>query len=984
MNNDNQDEENAHTINDQLLLEMIILGIRGETIKYSSRKKKENNKQEKQLEEDILKLEKKICESSANQEEINALDEKKNRLHDLRKNTIEGVLLRSRCRYEDLGEKPSSYFFNLEKRNFTNKVITKIIESYGHECLSTEEILNSQKTYFRNLYSDNNIIDNKSVETLIGENPLKLTENEADLLEGDIKYSELAEALKNMKNSKTPGSDGFTAEFFKFFWPDLKHFILNSLNFGYRTGSFSITQRQGIITCLPKPNKSPFYLKNWRPISLLNVIYKLASSVIAARLKSVLHRIINQDQKGFISGRFIGENIRLIYDILFETKQQEIPGLILSIDFQQAFDSVSWKFIHKTLDYFNFGPSFKRWIEIFQHGSESCILQNGHMTDYFSLQRGCRQGDPISPYIFILCAEVLSHMIRKDQDIKGIIINNKEYKLSQYADDTQIFLDGTEISLRKTLEKLNTFYLMSGLKLNIEKTKAIWIGSTNKSNIKLCHEYNLDWNQEPFKVLGVTFTTEVFDIWDKNATAVLKCVEQTIKSWSKRNLTLIGKITIMKSLALAKFVHLFLALPNPPGELIKNLNKLFYSFLWNSGPDRIKRKVIVKDMARGGLRMIQVDAFITALKLTWFRRYTLQSDCSWSSLSKIDFNSLFSKGENYAELKANEILNPFWKDTLKSWKHFCKQVEVDTLEDILNSPLWLNSHLPHSQNMYIKEWYDKGVRNISDLIDSDGNFYQLEELKTTYNIRGTFLDYHSILRRIPDGWKNKIQQNSLICQALKHNVERNLYVKLLCQDKRGSRRFYNILIGDKNPTLPIQSWVNSIGNITQEEWNNINIQTKKIKEVKLKDFQFKINNHIIVTKSFLLKINKIDDDRCSYCNRDTETKLHLFFYCNKVKEFWSTLQNWLQTEANITVELTIKHALFPCKTNNTLLNHLLLLARYFIYKRKFSSNFITLETFLGYVKTKYQNEKYIAKLHNNQEKFNAKWSNISHALQNSL
>ena len=155
------------------------------------------------------------------------------------------------------------------------------------------------------------------------------------------------------------------------------------------------------------------------------------------------------------------------------------------------------------------------------------------MTDYFSLQRGCRQGDPISPYIFILSAEVLSHMIRKDQDIKGIIINNKEYKLSQYADDTQIFLDGTEISLRKILEKLNTFYLMSGLKLNIEKTKAIWIGSTNKSNIKLCREYNLDWNQEPFKVLGVTFTTEVFDIWDKNATAVFKCVEQTIKSWSK-------------------------------------------------------------------------------------------------------------------------------------------------------------------------------------------------------------------------------------------------------------------------------------------------------------------------------------------------------------------------------------------------------------------------------------------------------------------
>ena len=258
------------------------------------------------------------------------------------------------------------------------------------------------------------------------------------------------------------------------------------------------------------------YLKNWRPISLLNVIYKLASSVIATRLKSVLHKVIHDDQKGFISGRCIGENIRLIYDILFETKQQEIPGLILSIDFQQAFDSVSWKFIHKTLDYFNFGPSFKRWIGIFQNGSESCILQNGHMTEYFSLQRGCRQGDPISPYIFILCAEVLSHMIRKHNGIKGLVINNKEYKLSQYADDTQIFLDGTELSLKNTLKTLNIFYLMSGLKLNIDKTKAIWIGSCSKSTRRLCLNYNLDWNQEPFKILGVTFTSEVFDIWDKN------------------------------------------------------------------------------------------------------------------------------------------------------------------------------------------------------------------------------------------------------------------------------------------------------------------------------------------------------------------------------------------------------------------------------------------------------------------------------------
>ena len=119
------------------------------------------------------------------------------------------------------------------------------------------------------------------------------------------------------------------------------HYILNSLNDGYRKGNLSITQRQGVITCIPKPYNSRHLLKNWRPISLLNVIYKIAASVIANHIKTVLDKVVHEDKKGFISGRFIGENVRLIYDILYETKQTDIPGLLLSIDFQQAFDSVS-------------------------------------------------------------------------------------------------------------------------------------------------------------------------------------------------------------------------------------------------------------------------------------------------------------------------------------------------------------------------------------------------------------------------------------------------------------------------------------------------------------------------------------------------------------------------------------------------------------------------------------------------------------------
>ena len=191
------------------------------------------------------------------------------------------------------------------------------------------------------------------------------------------------------------------------------------------------------------------------------------------------------------------------------------------------------------------------------------------MSEFFLLKRGCRQGDPLSPYIFLLCAEVLGQMLRKNINIKGIVINNIEMKISQYADDTQILLDGTEQSLRESLQILKFFNNLSGLKINEEKTRAIWIGAKSNSNVKLCEEYKLDWKQGPVKILGVTFTTNVYDIWDLNSIDVLNKVKSILTNWSKRKLTLFGRVTIIKSLALSKFVSLFLSLPNPPVELIK-------------------------------------------------------------------------------------------------------------------------------------------------------------------------------------------------------------------------------------------------------------------------------------------------------------------------------------------------------------------------------------------------------------------------------
>ena len=213
-------------------------------------------------------------------------------------------------------------------------------------------------------------------------------------------------------------------------------------------------------------------------------------------------------------------------------------------------------------------------------------------------------------------------MLKQDKDIKAIKIGDTEYTVSQFADDTTIMLDGSEQSFDSTMYLLNKFANMSGLKINVSKTRAVWIDCKKYNGETFNHRYKLDWTQNDFTILGIKFSCNLHRMTDINFKDKITQIDKELKQWSKRILTPFGRITMLKTLIISKLNHLFIALPTPSAVTINTLNKTFFHFIWQSKVDKVKRDILIQEYEDWGLKMINLNHYICSLKCTWIRRLT--------------------------------------------------------------------------------------------------------------------------------------------------------------------------------------------------------------------------------------------------------------------------------------------------------------------------------------------------------------------------
>ena len=483
----------------------------------------------------------------------------------------------------------------------------------------------------------------------------------------------------------------------------------------------------------------------------------------------------------------------------------------------------------KALDIFNFGTSIKRWISTFYTNIERAAINNGFMSNWFRPSRGVRQGCPLSPYLFVLSTEVLSSKIRQEPSITGIKIFGHEIKLSQFADDTNLFCADL-ISVENALKTVEDFGRLAGLKLNIKKSKAIWLGKWEKNK---SYPLQLKWLHSPVRLLGIHVSYDEKGNNELNFNLKIRKLQTNLDMWRSRDLTLFGKVLIIQSLGLSQLIYTASIL-NVPEEVARPVKTKLFRFLWKNKRDKIKRTGLYQDLERGGIRLIDIDTMFKALKLAWIPRLLIPGNQSWKTVPDYyvrKFGGLnFLLRCNY-DAKYIKSVALFYRNILVYFNELKTLYDFDQAQDII---LFNNKEmLVDSKIIFIREWFKKGILSIQDLLDNTSQPISHQEFTNKYFCKTNFLQYYQVISTISKHLLAKAKSTKPINKelysdsnfSLQLNESINLYL-----NKIKTSDFYRLLICTKTH-ITVHSgprrWSKDLS-LDEETWEKIFTSLKTV------------------------------------------------------------------------------------------------------------------------------------------------------------
>ena len=930
--------------------ELLKYEVRKFSISYSKKKKQNRVQRENEIEERLTSIE----EYLDNQDDL-VIDQEynclKSELENIESEKSRAAIIQSRALWSEKGEKSTSYFFNLQKSNYIKKTARKLLSPQGIEITDPKKILNMQCEYYKTLYSERpvnlNELDLFNMETIP-----KLSALDQYVCEGLITVAEAYEILNSFDRNKTPGNDGLPAEFYLKFWDILGVHLVNGFNYSYENGLLSTSQRQAIITLIDKKGKDRLYIKNWRPISLLNVDYKVLSKCLAERLKPLLPKLIHHNQTGFVKDRNISEGLRTILDIIEDTKLKDMHGLLMTIDFEKAFDSLSWEYLFRTLEAFNFSQPFIDWIKLLYTNISSCIMNNNTTSTYFDILRGVRQGDPLSPYLFILAIELLAIYLRNRNDIHGLKFNGEEIKILTYADDTTAIVETVD-DAKRLLETLKKFKTMSGLSVNESKSEGLWLGLDRHSNRK---PLGISWPKQ-IKLLGIYIGYNSNTIQSMNFNEKLAKMKTKFNIWRQRDLSIKGKILIIKTFGLSQLLYVSSIL-YVPDWVISEAENIMYNFLWNGKQHKVKKRVIIQDVKDGGLNMSDLLSVVKTQRIKWIKRYLNATKTSWkntmSSICNINKVEYFLDS-NY-DLLCHGINSEFYNDVFRVWKEI-KYTSVQSSTDILNQNIWYNHNIKINKKItFYEDWLNNGIEKLHQIYKRNGTLKSYPELCQEFDLNvNHYMRYNSLCHAIPKQWKLKIKENPVMAELYpKYPV---LYNEEITQVwEIDNRSIYTTLVKMKKDVSKAYKYYSEHYDITEKEWADIYSLPHQLKiDNKVMETHYKIVHRYLATNKLLHKIGKIESPRCNLCFIYTQDIEHMLYSCNIVRNFWFQLCHWIKESLNKEINLSINDILFgnSITNSNSLIDKIVMCAKHYICKCKYNDNNPSLHVFTDLLKSKF-------------------------------